>query len=92
MNVMGLDVVCDGRLAFINSTQTMLLNEFFLLLPADKIVVEIQESVRPDENMIAACDRLKLEGYRLALDNLHQAILGSHFFPMSSISRLIFAE
>jgi len=69
LNVMGLDVVCDGRLAFINCTQTMLLNEFFLLLPPHKIVVEIQESVQPDEHVVAACERLKLEGYRLALDN-----------------------
>ncbi len=69
LNVMGLDVVCDGRLAFINCTQTMLLNEFFLLLPPEKIVVEVQESVRPGEDVVKACDRLKLEGYRLALDN-----------------------
>ena len=69
LNVMGLDVVCDGRLAFINCTQTMLLNEFFLLLPAEQIVVEIQDSVRPDEQVVAACNRLKLEGYKLALDN-----------------------
>ena len=69
LNVMGLDVVCDGRLAFINCTQEMLLKEFFLLLPPEKIVVEIQECVRADENVIAACDRLKLEGYRIALDN-----------------------
>jgi hypothetical protein len=36
LNVMGLDVVCDGRLAFINCTQEMLLKEFLLLLPAEK--------------------------------------------------------
>jgi len=69
LNVMGLDVVCDGRLAFINCTQTMLLNEFFLLLPSGRTVVEIQECVRPDEQVVTACDRLKLAGYKLALDN-----------------------
>jgi len=69
LNVMGLDVVCDGRLAFINSTHEMLLKEFFLLLPAEKTVVEIQESVLADDSAVVACDRLKLEGYRIALDN-----------------------
>jgi EAL and modified HD-GYP domain-containing signal transduction protein len=69
LNVMGLDVVCDGRLAFINCTHEMLLKGFFLLLPAEKTVVEIQESVPADDSVIAACDRLKLEGYRIALDN-----------------------
>lgn len=39
---MGLDVVCDARLAFVNCTHQMLLQEFFLLPPADKVVVEIQ--------------------------------------------------
>lgn len=69
LNVMGLDVVCDWRLAFINCTHQMLLEEFFLLLPADKVVVEIQENVPGDEAAAAACERLKMEGYKIALDN-----------------------
>lgn len=69
LNIMGLDVVCDGREAFINCTHDMLLKEFFLLLPAEKVVVEIQETVPVDEAVIAACQQLKLEGYRIALDN-----------------------
>ena len=69
LNVMGLEVVCDGRLAYINCTHEMLLKEFFLLLPAEKTVVEIQESVPADDGVVAACDRLKLEGYRISLDN-----------------------
>ncbi len=66
LNVMGLDVVCDGRLAFINCTYEMLLKEFFLLLPADKVVVELQENVPGDDTVAAACHRLKMEGYRIA--------------------------
>ena len=69
LNVMGLDVVCDGRLAFINCTHQMLLKEYFLLLPPDKVVVEIQETVPADESVIAACLRLKQRSYRIALDN-----------------------
>ena len=69
LNVMGLDVVCDGRLAFIKCTHEMLLKDFFLLLPAEKTVIEIQESVPVDDAVVAACDRLKLAGYRIALDN-----------------------
>jgi c-di-GMP-related signal transduction protein len=69
LNVMGLDVVCDGRLAFINCTHEMLWKDFFLLLPAEKTVIEIQESVPADDMVVAACDRLRLAGYRIALDN-----------------------
>ena len=69
LNVMGLDVVCGGRLAFINCTHDMLLKEFFRLLPPEKTVLEIQDDVPADDAVIAVCDRLRLEGYRVALDN-----------------------
>jgi c-di-GMP-related signal transduction protein len=69
LNVVGLDVLCDGRLAFINCTYHMLMKEFFLLLPSDEIVIEIQETVRADTKVVAACRRLKEHGYSIALDN-----------------------
>ena len=69
LNIMGLDAVCDGRLAFINCTHQMLMREYFLLLPADKIVIEIQENVPADDATVAACQRLKKNNYSLALDN-----------------------
>lgn len=69
LNVMGLDAVCDGRLAFINCTQQMVLREFLMLLPPDRVVAEIQPGVPPEDNILAACQRLKERGYRIALDN-----------------------
>ena len=69
LNVVGLDAVCDGRLAFINCTHQMLLKEFFLLLPPDKVVVAIQENVPADEDVIGACQRLKHRSYSIALNN-----------------------
>ena len=69
LNVMGLDMVCDGRLAFINFTRQMLLKEYFRLLPPDKVVVEIQEKVPADETVLAACLQLKQRNYKIALDN-----------------------
>jgi c-di-GMP-related signal transduction protein len=69
LNVVGLDVLCDGKLAFINCTYHMLIKEFFLLLPADEIVIEIQENIRVAANVVQACQRLKHRGYMIALDN-----------------------
>lgn len=69
LNVLGLDAVCDGRLAFINCTQQMLLKDYFLLLPPDKVVIEIQETVSPDELVRASCQRMKQKRYKIALDN-----------------------
>ena len=69
LNVIGLDVLCDGRLAFVSFTRRMLLEEYFLLLPPGEVVVEIQESIPADEEVMRACQRLKLQGYAMALDN-----------------------
>jgi EAL and modified HD-GYP domain-containing signal transduction protein len=69
LNMIGLDVLCDGYIAFINCTLQMLLKEYFLLLPAPDVVVEIQETVPVDESVVGACQRLKQAGYSIALDN-----------------------
>jgi EAL and modified HD-GYP domain-containing signal transduction protein len=69
LNVIGLDVVCDGRLAFINCTHQMLLRDYFMLLPPEKVVVEIQENVVADDVVVGACQRLKHKSYSIALDN-----------------------
>src|SRR6266699_2377411 len=38
--LMGLDVLCDGRRAFINCTRDMLLKDYITLLPSSQAVVE----------------------------------------------------
>jgi c-di-GMP-related signal transduction protein len=67
--LMGLDVLCDGRRAFINCTRDMLLKDYITLLPSSQAVVEILESVEPDDLVKAACQRLKEAGYMIALDD-----------------------
>lgn len=55
--------------AFINVDQASLLRESVLLLPADRIVVEILETVVPSPEVIEACKKLRGAGYVLALDD-----------------------
>jgi EAL and modified HD-GYP domain-containing signal transduction protein len=69
LNFVGLGVMCDGRLAFINSTRQILLSDYFALLPPQSVVIEIQEGVPADEEVIGACQRLKQAGFSIALDN-----------------------
>ncbi len=69
LNFVGLGVLCDGRLAFINCNEHMLLSEYFTLLPPNDVVIEIQESVPANESVIQACQKLKDFGYSIALDN-----------------------
>lgn len=67
--LMGLDVLCDGRRAFVNCTRDTLLKGLVTLLPSTSTVVEVLESVAPDPEVIAACHSLKEAGYMIALDD-----------------------
>lgn len=69
LNLVGLGVLCDSRIAFINCSHKALLTENFELLPPDDVVIEIQETVPPEPAVEQACQRLKQKGYSLALDN-----------------------
>jgi c-di-GMP-related signal transduction protein len=62
-------VLCDGRRAFINCTREVLLKDYVTLLPSAQTVVEILETVPPDDQVLAACQRLREAGYLIALDD-----------------------
>lgn len=67
--LMGLDVLCDGRRAFVNCTRDTLLKGLVTLLPSTTTVVEILESVPADPDVFSACRNLKEAGYLIALDD-----------------------
>jgi c-di-GMP-related signal transduction protein len=67
--LMGLDVLCGNRRAFVNCTRDVLLKDYMTLLPSSQAVVEILETVTPDDQVLAACHRLKEAGYMIALDD-----------------------
>ncbi len=64
-----IEAMSGGKQIFVNVEAEDLLGEYILLLPADRTVVEIVESVKPGKLVVEACHRLKKRGYRLALDN-----------------------
>ena len=65
----GIERFTDGRRAFINCTREFLIRDYPSLLPRDRIVVEVLETVHVDEEVVAACRRLKEGGYLIALDD-----------------------
>ncbi len=66
---MGLDILCDGRRAFVNCTRDTLIKGLVTLLPSNITVVEILETVPADPDVVAACRSLKEAGYMIALDD-----------------------
>lgn len=69
MMVMGLDSLTGGKRAFMNFARSALVNDFAMVLPHDRVVVEILETVEPDKEVVAAVIRLKEAGYQVALDD-----------------------
>ena len=84
--LMGLDVLCNGGRAFVNCTRDMLLKDYVTLLPSSLTVVEILESVEPDDLVMAACQRLKEAGYMIALDDFG---VGDKREPLTQIADII---
>jgi c-di-GMP-related signal transduction protein len=65
----GLSTLCHNGMAFVNCTREMLLKDLVTLLPPSQTVVEILETVEPEDRVVAACKRLRTAGYRIALDD-----------------------
>ena len=66
----GCEQVLGGKRGFINFPRACLVGDSPLLLPRDRIVVEVLEDVPPDDEVLAACRRLKQAGYIIALDDV----------------------
>ncbi len=67
--LLGIGTFCGNHFAFVNCTLEVLFKDIITLLPPNQTVVEILETVEPDDRVIAACKRLKAAGYLIALDD-----------------------
>jgi c-di-GMP-related signal transduction protein len=64
-----LDMLTGHARAFVNVDEVALRLGAPRLLPADRIVIEVLETVRPTKEILAACRSLHCAGYQLALDD-----------------------
>ena len=65
----GLDRLVGDRKAFVNLSRGALLSEYHRLMPRERVVVELLENIAPNVDVLAACRRMRAEGYQLALDD-----------------------
>jgi c-di-GMP-related signal transduction protein len=86
----GLDRLLGGKPAFINFDRTLLLGDWTTLLPPDKSVIEILETVPPDQEVLAACHRLQQQGYALALDDCMDDERTAAFAPFVDMLKVDF--
>lgn len=65
----GIDNLTENKRAFVNFDENLILDQAALLLNKEKIVVEVLETVVPNELLLAELKHLKNLGYTLALDD-----------------------
>ncbi|MCM3005293.1 EAL and HDOD domain-containing protein [Priestia koreensis] len=65
----GIEKLSEGKPCFINFTDKLLIQRFPIYFNPNHIVIEILETVKPTEEIIATCKELKQLGYRIALDD-----------------------
>jgi c-di-GMP-related signal transduction protein len=88
----GLDRLLGGKPAFINFDRTLLLGNWTTLLPPDKVVIEIHETVAPDQETLCACRKLQEQGYALALDDCIDDGRTEAFAPFVDILKVDFMQ
>jgi EAL and modified HD-GYP domain-containing signal transduction protein len=81
-----------GKPAFINFDRELLLGDWTTLLPPDKAVIEILESVPADQEVLSACEQLRRQGYVLALDDCLDDERTLKFAPFVDILKVDFQQ
>jgi EAL and modified HD-GYP domain-containing signal transduction protein len=65
----GLEEVVGRYLAFINFDRNLITGNYCECLPPDRVVLEVLETVTPDDELIEKLRHLRSLGYRIALDD-----------------------
>ena len=66
----GIDRMVGDKLAFLNMTRNFIVDGHWRNLPRDRVVLEVLEHVKPEEDVLAALRDAKAAGYTLALDDV----------------------
>lgn len=64
-----LPKLCNNKLAYVNFTQNLIVNDFVLLAKPQEVVVELLEDVCVNDALLEKVEHLKELGYVLALDD-----------------------
>lgn len=65
----GINTLTNGKPVFINFSERLIKEQVATLFSKDSLVIEILESVVPDDIILEKCQSLKRMGYTLALDD-----------------------
>ncbi|MBU4177295.1 MAG: HDOD domain-containing protein [Proteobacteria bacterium] len=84
--LIGIPAITEGKKAFINFSEDMLLKGYPSLFPKEIAVVEVLETVGATPEVVQACEALVGEGYVLALDDF---LYEDRFLPLIKLAKII---
>lgn len=84
----GLEDLTDGKPAFINFTLDTIVKKYPTMMSPKSMVVEILETVQPGKRLLAEVQKLKDQGYTLALDDYEHKPVWKHFFPYIDLIKI----
>ncbi|MGN6667601.1 MAG: EAL and HDOD domain-containing protein [Trinickia sp.] len=70
MSSMGISATLGPHCGYVNVCREMLFDDSVMLLPPERFVLEVLETVRVDGPLIARIDKLRGAGFRIALDDI----------------------
>ncbi|MBB1487892.1 EAL and HDOD domain-containing protein [Oceanospirillum sediminis] len=84
----GIDRLAGQHPVFINMTDELLLKGDMLPEPADRVVLEVLEDIKPTPEMLSALKALRSRGYKIALDDFALTQETRAFLPYADIIKL----
>lgn len=67
---LGMENVIGGSLGFVNIDKSVLMSDFVQFLPREKVVLEILETVKVNDEVVERVSELRKAGYTFALDDV----------------------
>ena len=84
----GIDRLAGDRLVFCNASRGVLVGDIPIVLPPERTVIEVLESVVIDDEVLEGCQRLLDQGFTLAMDDFTWFDGAERILEMASIVKV----
>ncbi|HKL10321.1 MAG TPA: EAL domain-containing protein, partial [Clostridia bacterium] len=83
----------QGKKVFINFTEHLIMDETPLIFPNETLVIELLETIKPNQVLVEKCSNLKKKGYTLALDDyVHERDKGNPLLELVDVLKVDFLD
>lgn len=84
----GIDRLYGSKKAFISTDRSLLLQDWNNLLPPERAVIELIETIPPDDEVLGACKNLASQGYVLALHAAQNDVRTAIMAPFAGLIKV----